>query len=943
MRSLSGIALVSILVAIAALSGVLMTDQSDSISAYVYDFEVDGIQYTSVGSQGDVQVVGMDSRFDGTVVNIPEIVSYNGVDHKVVGIRASAFYGESELTSVTIPDTVTSIGRSAFSGCYGLTDIIIPDSVTSIDVDAFHNCIGIKSLTMGNGLTELPAGCFYGCSGLTSVTIPDSIKRIDGSFERCFNITDLDLGEVERLEGRAFAGLSRLTKVVLPNSLQYLGEAFQDCGLTSVTIPDSITAIGPAFKGCVALVDVEMPDSVTSLEGTFEGCTSLTSISIGTGVTELGDRTFAGCKFEEVTVPSTVRTLGDAFADCTSLVRAVIQEGTTRMNGGFSGCYNLSEVTIPSTVTYIGSAFPGCNALQSVRIPDSVRTLSGTFQACIGLKDVDIEGTISVQNGAFSACTALETFDMTKVTDIGSQAFYVCTGLKGLEFNENLSSIGSEAFAGCTSLEVVSIPHYNAYRQVTIGSGAFMDCWNLRSVYIGENVTWVGDHAFSDCAALEELTFLSTGYVGDAVFDGCDEIQRACIYNSDLIGQMKLGWNLRVLELGGDITNVTERQFSLLGSLKTLILGEGIIAVDNYAFVNSNDLELIAIPDSLLAIGHSAFNITNGGCLVAGPEGCLDGYIEGDSDYGLLVTYRTSGHPEGDRVYYEWVSEGERVEYDVEDVPGYKVVTNPSYNVDASEDILVTVRYTDQMYTIRFTDGDTVVSEMVIREGDPIVPPAYDPDSVTEGDFEVRLTGWEGYSQGMVATENKTFRAGYENYLAGLDDAVTEEGSIVIPAKGVDGPFHVSSDVALELMSRMQSEGLSEVRFVFEAGDMVFDVFDIDAMSDGLSLLDLTGQFDVLHVTLEGREVSAEISAVHPVDEGYTVEITSNGTGSQTVLESIYLEGTVTFTVSGSGDYKIADVKLPEEIEPRTIIIVIAVVLLVMIALILMARSRDEC
>lgn len=922
MRSPTVIALVSVLAVIAMASWTCVIEQSDSMSAIFPDFVVDGVQYDHAESEGEVEIAGLRNDFEDASFDIPETVTYLDVDYKVVGIKASALYGESGLTSVTIPSTVTAIGYNAFKNCSGLTEIEIPDSVTSIGYDAFYGCTGLKSLTLGSGVTELPAGCFYGCTGLTSVTIPDSIIAIDGSFEGCRNITELDLGSVERLMGNAFANLTRLT---------------------SVTIPDSVTEIGPAFRGCTSLVDVEMPDSVTSLEGTFEGCTSLTSIPIGTGVTELGDRTFAGCKFEEVTVPSTVRTLGDAFADCTSLVRAVIQEGTTRMNGGFSGCYNLSEVTIPSTVTYIGSAFPSCNALQSVRIPDSVSTLSGTFQACIGLKDVEIEGMISVQNGAFSACTALETFDMTKVTDIGSQAFYVCTGLKGLEFNENLSSIGSEAFAGCTSLEVVSIPHYNAYRQITIGSGAFMDCWNLRSVYIGENVTWVGDHAFSDCAALEELTFLSTGYVGDAVFDGCDEIQRACIYNSDLIGQMKLGWNLRVLELGGDITNVTERQFSLLGSLKTLILGEGIIAVDNYAFVNSNDLELIAIPDSLLAIGHSAFNITNRGCLVAGPEGCLDGYIEGDPDYGLLVTYRTSGHPEGDRVYYEWVSEGERVEYDVEDVPGYKVVTNPSYNVDASEDIIVTVRYTDQMYTIRFTDGDTVVSEMVIREGDPIVPPAYDPEPVTEGDFEVRFTGWEGYSQGMVATENKTFRAGYENYLAGLDYAVTEEGSIVIPAKGVDGPFHVSSDVALELMSRMQSEGLSEVRFVFEAGDMVFDVVDIDAMSDGLSLLDLTGQFDVLHVTLEGREVSAEISAVHPVDEGYTVEIRSNGTGSQTVLESTYSEGTVTFTVSGSGDYKIADVKLPEGIEPRTIIIVIAIVLLVMIALILMARSRDEC
>jgi len=177
----------------------------------------------------------------------------------VTSIGEEAFV-ESLLTSVTIPNSVTSIGDGAFTVCASLTSATIGTGVTNIGEGAFAGCTSLTSVTIGNGVTSIGIQAFYNCRSLTSVTIPNSVTSIgEGAFFECTNLTSVTIG----------TGVTNIGD-----------NAFAYCiSLTSATIPDSVTSIGDqAFRGCSSLTNVTIPNSVTSIgEVAFLECTSLKS------------------------------------------------------------------------------------------------------------------------------------------------------------------------------------------------------------------------------------------------------------------------------------------------------------------------------------------------------------------------------------------------------------------------------------------------------------------------------------------------------------------------------------------------------------------------------------------------------------------------------------------------------------------------------------------
>ena len=158
-------------------------------------------------------------------------------DNSVTSIGDSAFYCCEGLTSITIPDNITSIGSAAFYWT-GLTSITIPDSVTSIGGFAFSYCISLENITLSNSVTRIDECTFDLCTNLTSITIPDSVTSIGGW---------------------AFSGCESLSRITIPDSVTSIGDwAFFYCkSLSRITIPDSVTSIGDwAFEDCTGLTDV---------------------------------------------------------------------------------------------------------------------------------------------------------------------------------------------------------------------------------------------------------------------------------------------------------------------------------------------------------------------------------------------------------------------------------------------------------------------------------------------------------------------------------------------------------------------------------------------------------------------------------------------------------------------------------------------------------------
>ncbi len=247
-------------------------------SKLIYDRKT--YKVTSIGKYAFYKCSGL------TSVTIPNSVTSIGI---------SAFYNCSGLTSVTIGNSVTSIGNSAFSNCSGLISIIVDESnpsFSSIEGILYNNdattliyCpITKKTVTIPNSVTSIGYSAFSGCSGLTSVTIPNSVTSIDNNaFYKCSGLTSVTIpNSVTSIGQRVFENCSGLTSVTIGNSVTSIGYyAFDGCyGLTSVTIPNSVTTIvQSAFSNCRGLTSVTIGNSVTSIgKYAFSGCSKLTSI-----------------------------------------------------------------------------------------------------------------------------------------------------------------------------------------------------------------------------------------------------------------------------------------------------------------------------------------------------------------------------------------------------------------------------------------------------------------------------------------------------------------------------------------------------------------------------------------------------------------------------------------------------------------------------------------
>ena len=329
----------------------------------------------------------------------------------------------NQIQSVTIPESVTSIGKSAFEHCSKLDSLTIKGVATSIGAYAFASCTSLTSLSLVGNFQTIGEQAFAYC-GMTSLTTDADITSIgEYAFSHCTSLTSLSLtGSVQTIGYQAFACCTSLTSLSLTGDIQKIGDyAFGYCSsLYTATLSKNLTSIGTYA---------------------FEYCTSLNSIEIPGTVTEIGDYAFIDAGLTSVTIDEGVKSTGAyMFYKCGNLTTVTLPESlTTIADGSFAFCSNLGHVKIPARVTCIGDgAFSNCTSLSDITLQDGVKTIGAdAFFYCRELTSITLPGS---------------------VTDIGKEAFYYCDELASITIPENVKTIKPDTFYWCFSLKDITLP-----------------------------------------------------------------------------------------------------------------------------------------------------------------------------------------------------------------------------------------------------------------------------------------------------------------------------------------------------------------------------------------------------------------------------------------------------------------------------------------------------
>lgn len=344
-------------------------------------------------------------------IEIPEVITktINGElqEIRITSIGSTAFWGCDEVTSITIPASISSIASGTFQRCENLTTIAVSENnsyfksidgvVYSKSGDSILICPPGKTEVTIENVTSIGELAFEYCKNLTNITIPSSVKTISyDAFSYCTGLTDITIpNSVTYIDTEAFQGCSNLTTITIPNSVTHIGDgAFSYCdNLTEIAIPNSVTSLGHGvFTDCKNLTSISLPASITSLSGTFHGCSSITDISFIDSVSTIGTYAFGYCDgLTNITIPDSVTHIGNsAFRYCRKLTDVIIPNSVTSIDDfAFADCDNLTNVTIPKSVTCIyGNTF--MNSPDSLTLHGYVGSVAETFAKEYGINFVAI-------------------------------------------------------------------------------------------------------------------------------------------------------------------------------------------------------------------------------------------------------------------------------------------------------------------------------------------------------------------------------------------------------------------------------------------------------------------------------------------------------------------------------------------------------------------------
>ncbi len=613
------------------------------------------------------------------------------------GAAGSVFKGTTALQTVKLPSSVNTLGTSAFEnsgiteidlsaltnlvyiagsagtpsasgstayntfkGCTNLVTVKLPTSVSTIGANAFQNCTSLKNINLENVVT-LGQYAFSNC-GFETLDLP--VLIVEGRcttttsnsnmgknvFEKNTKLKTINIPEgVNSLGAYAFTGCTALTEITFPasfvmanvdasNSSGYdaYQHMFDGCtNLQTVTFKSAIETLPRhMFANCGKLTTVDLPSAKAIDQNAFENCSSLLAFTIGAGTENVGANAFKGCsKLATLTVESGEVAFGNNAFQNSGLTTVNFPEDTSKMTFGnnvFDGC-NFTTFEVPNAAS-IGTYFLANNEnlsqvtfaddfslekLPNYMLQNSVNLTSFTFPDCVtdtgsgilsgsGITTIDFNNVTTIGRNAFEKTpiqtitipAQIQVFAGKEGSTAGGRQFYQCKQLTTVVFEDDcqLSLIEAYAFAECDKLQSVKLPK----NLKQIGEYAFSKDTLLTQVDFNGNTVFEGftsSHTFDGCTALENIELpTSMKYTGSYTFVGT---KLSKIDWSGMSGLQALGTSSATLPTSMSSGNL----FQDCTELTEVKLPESVVWLSGHLFDGCTKLEGFTIPSKVQALG----------------------------------------------------------------------------------------------------------------------------------------------------------------------------------------------------------------------------------------------------------------------------------------------------------------------------------------------------
>ena len=581
---------------------------------------------------------------------------YDNVTSAVIGGKAttvanSLFYGQRKMTSISIGNSVTSIGNHAFAGCGDESGevemtLTLSDNITTLGEKAFFNCPALKSLSLPSPL-KLIGGEAFSYASIASLVIPESVDSIgEHAFENCKKLTSIRIEDSDKplrmKEGyyRPFHYCDAPKTVYLGRNLIQSEEGTPfEVDVTSVVFGDKVTTINPRM---------------------FWGNSKLTSVTIGKGVKTIGKNAFSDCGNDEsvstltVTLGQNITRIGeDAFNSCGKLKAITLPSSLKLIEGYAFQSTGLTSIIIPASIDSLGDrAFGYCGNLTSIRIENKATALKmkngyyGSFAYSEADKTIYVGRDLELndETEAFDDNATSVVFS-DNVTNINPRIFRNNSKLTSITIGKGVKNISYEAFSNCGNDESVSSLAVTMGTNVTkICHDAFHSCEKLKAITLPSTLKLIEGYAFQSTGLTSIIVPASIDSLGDRVFGYCANLASIRIENKAAALKMKNGYygtfafseadktvyigrdlelneeteafddNATSVVFSDNVTKINPRMFRNNSKLTSITIGKGVKNIGYEAFYNCGNDESVSnlavtMGTNVVTIGNNAFDL----------------------------------------------------------------------------------------------------------------------------------------------------------------------------------------------------------------------------------------------------------------------------------------------------------------------------------------------